>query len=232
MDASKKKVQTKFDDTAGRYDSQRKQLIPCFDDFYGIAVSIAETEKESPKILDIGAGTGLLASFFMDKYPNAQFTLIDISEKMLDVAKERFCDNPNVTYLVGDYAKYPFSEKFDLVISSLSIHHLTDPEKVALYRTIYELLNEKGIFVNADQVLGSTPYLDNMYVDDWKRKVEASGLSPEAIKAAYERLSLDIFAPLQAQLNWLRQAGFVDGDCVYKYFNFVVLFGRKDSTAA
>ncbi|MBM7866923.1 methyltransferase domain-containing protein [Heliobacterium gestii] len=229
MEESKQKVRTKFDDNARRYDSQRKQLIPCFDDFYGIAVSLAASEKESPRILDIGAGTGLLSSFLMEKYPKASFTLIDLSEKMLELAKDRFDDNPNVTYLVADYAKYPFAEPFDLIVSSLSIHHLTDPEKAALYRTINNILNDKGIFINADQVLGSTPYLDKMYVTDWKAKVEASGLSAEAIAASYERLKLDIFAPLADQLNWLKQAGFVDVDCVYKYFNFVVLFGRKET---
>jgi tRNA (cmo5U34)-methyltransferase len=32
---------------------------------------------------------------------------------------------------------------------------------------------------------------------------------------------------LAEQLNWLKESGFKDVDCIYKYFNFVVLFGRK-----
>ncbi|MBC9783797.1 methyltransferase domain-containing protein [Heliobacterium chlorum] len=227
MDSSKKNVQLKFNAHAAKYDSQRRQLIPCFDDFYSIALSLCQTETESPRILDIGAGTGLFTSLFAEKYPQGKFTLIDISEKMLDVARKRFGDHPNMTYVVADYTKHSFTEKYDMVISSLSIHHLTDDEKRLLYQRIYSLLKQGGIFVNADQVLGKTSFLETMYMEDWKYKVEHSGLSMEEIKAAYERQKLDKMSTLDDQTDWLRQAGFSDVDCVYKYYNFVVLFARK-----
>ncbi len=81
-----------FDKIAGSYDAERRKLIPCFDDFYKTAVYIAKTGKKEPEILDIGAGTGLFAYFLRGKYPAANFTLIDISEKMLNTAKERFSE--------------------------------------------------------------------------------------------------------------------------------------------
>ena len=46
-----------------KYDEQRKKFIPCFDDFYGVSVSVASVDTENPNILDIGAGTGLLSAF-------------------------------------------------------------------------------------------------------------------------------------------------------------------------
>lgn len=220
-------VKVKFNENASQYDSQRKKLIPCFDDFYTIATSIAETNANPPSILDIGAGTGLLSSFILDKFPDANVTLIDISENMLEVAKERFKDKPNVTFIIDDYTKYKFDEKFDVVISSLSIHHLTEDEKKRLFHDIYSSLNNNGVFINADQVLGSTPFIEALYTRDWKNKVETSGLSKEEISSAYERAKLDKMSSLDDQINWLKDIGFLDVDCVYKYFNFVVLFGRK-----
>lgn len=95
---------------------------------------MASVNMENPKILDIGAGTGLLSAFLMERYPDASFTLIDISEKMLDVAKDRFKGNSNVKYIVADYSKYSFVEKYDMVVSALSIHHLEDEEKQKLYK--------------------------------------------------------------------------------------------------
>ena len=109
---------------------------------------------ENPKILDIGAGTGLLSAFLMERYPDASFTLIDISEKMLDVAKDRFRGNSNVKYIVADYSKHSFVEKYDMVVSALSIHHLEDEEKKELYKKSYSLLKQNGIIINADQVHG------------------------------------------------------------------------------
>lgn len=220
-------VKEKFDDYARQYDAQRRMLIPCFNDFYSIAVSLAETDKQNPAILDVGAGTGLLSSMVLQKFPVARLTLIDISEKMLEVARERLKDAAGVIYIVDDYTKHRFDNTYDIVLSSLSIHHLPDEQKKQLSQTIYSILNPGGVFINADQVLGSTPFLETLYKKDWKRKVENSALTTEDLQSAYERTKLDKMARLEDQLNWLEEAGFSDVDCVYKYFSFVVMFGRK-----
>ncbi|RAK17351.1 tRNA (cmo5U34)-methyltransferase [Anoxybacillus vitaminiphilus] len=220
-------IAEKFNENAAQYDRQRRKLIPCFNDFYSIPVSVMNTAKTVPAILDMGAGTGLFTSFILEKYPRANITLIDISEKMMEIAKKRFANYPNVNYIVDDYTKHEFNTKFDMIVSSLSIHHLTDDEKKSLYRRVYSLLNEDGLFLNADQVLGHTPFIDALYKNDWQNKIENSGLTREEIDSAYERTKLDKMSTLHDQLNWLKESGFEDVDCIYKYFNFVVLFGRK-----
>jgi tRNA (cmo5U34)-methyltransferase len=220
-------VVLKFNQVAHAYDNQRRNLIPCFDDFYGVSVSIAETGNETPSILDLGAGTGLLSSLMLKKYPTANLTLIDISEKMIEVAKSRFDDMNNIKYIVDDYTNYVFENKFDIIISALSIHHLADAEKKVLYKNTFHSLREGGLFINADQILGSTMFLDSLYKNDWKRKVESSELPIEEIASAYERTKLDKMSTLETQIGWLKEIGFSDVDCIYKYFNFVVLYGRK-----
>lgn len=227
MEPNRKDVQAKFDEGASNYDIQRRKLIPCFDDFYQVAVSLAHVPRVSPYILDLGAGTGLLSKFILEKYPEAKLTLIDLSEGMLELAKNRFKDNPNVEYILGDYFQYEPKEPFCIVISSLSIHHLEDPEKKDMYRRIFSMLKKGGIFVNADQVLGSSPFMQSLYTSTWKQKVESTDLSPQELASAYDRMKLDRMAPLQDQLQWLREIGFVDVDSVYQYYNFVVMHARK-----
>ncbi|GIN97868.1 SAM-dependent methyltransferase [Siminovitchia terrae] len=228
MDTVIDKVKEKFNQNALQYDNQRRKLIPCFEDFYSVPVSIIETDKETPKILDIGAGTGLFASFVKEKYPKAKITLIDISENMLEKARSRFKEEENIAYINADYSEYKFEEQFDVIVSSLSIHHLTDEEKKKLFNHVYNLLTPKGIFVNADQVLGHTRFIDSMYKNDWNNKIAMSGLTDSEIQAAHERTKLDQMATLDHQIKWLSDIGFQDVDCVYKYFNFVVMFARKD----
>ncbi|MFD0696972.1 class I SAM-dependent methyltransferase [Paenibacillus sp. GCM10027628] len=227
-DAKHNPIQARFDEIASKYDSQRRKLIPCFDEYYQIAASLIPSGSKAPHILDLGAGTGLFSSLVSAQHPDASFTLIDLSEGMLDIAKQRFgAESPNFKYITADYSRFDYADSYDCIISSLSIHHLEDHEKYDLYHRIFKLLKPGGVFVNADQVLGSSPFLENLYRSDWEGKIEATDLSREALQAAYERTKLDKMATLDHQLNWLREAGFVDVDCVYKYYNFVVMHGRK-----
>jgi len=220
-------ISAKFNDISQEYDRQRRQLIPCYDDFYNLAVSVIELKTDLPRVLDVGAGTGLFSSFFLRKFPKAKITLIDISEKMLDIAKQRFKELDSFEYLVGDYCHWEFVDEYDVILSALSIHHLTDEQKKAFYNKCYSILKPNGIFVNCDQVLGNTEYLESVFKKLWKSSIEKSGLSKEEIEAGYERIKLDKETPLFTQLQWLSEAGFSDVDCIYKYYHFSVMFGRK-----
>lgn len=227
MSDSREEIRKLFNDVAGSYDEQRRYFIPCFDDFYGTAVALAQADTPEPAILDIGAGTGLMSALLLKKYPGASLTLIDVSDQMMEVARQRFPNYSNIEYIIDDFARHRFSKSFDIIISSLAIHHLNEPEKEALYHKVYHTLKKPGGFINADQVLGSTVFLENLYKEDWKRKVLASPLTPEELERAYERTKMDQMSTLQDQLGWLRDAGFSEVDCIYKYYNFVVMYARK-----
>lgn len=218
-----------FNEGAKDYDAARRQLIPCFDDFYGTAVErvpFAKTDQFT--VLDLGAGTGLLSSLVQAQFPGAVFTLVDISELMLEQAKQRFANHTSqVNYLVADYAKAPIENRFDLVISSLSIHHLSGPDKAALFGRIYHCLNEGGMFINADQVLGSTPAIESDYRAAWLRQVKEKGVSDTALSQALERMKEDKMSTLSDQLSWLGEAGFERVNCWYQNYSFVVFSGQK-----
>lgn len=220
-------IKNKFNNLSKNYDVQRKKIIPCFDDFYHIPLKFIEIKSKSPSILDIGAGTGLFSSIFLQKYPDAQITLIDIAENMLEVAKNRFESNQKIKYITDNYVNYEFDEMYDIIISGLSIHHLEDAEKENLYKKCYKILKPDGIFINADQVLGNNLYVEELNKKIWKQFIKESGLEADQVNATFERLKLDKEAPLEQQLNWLKESGFKDVDCIYKYLHFAVMIGRK-----
>ncbi len=221
-------VKKSFDTVSDKYDYQRRHLIPCFDDFYTVPLELSEQVSTVQNILDIGAGTGLMSAFFHEKYPNATITLVDFSSDMLNKAKERFNGKANFKYLVADFAEAEFeTEKYDLVVSGLAIHHLVHELKQVLFKKICNSLKKDGWFINADQVQGITKGIDSLYKNNWKQKVLQSALTEEEKQSAFKRVQLDIMAPLKEQLQWLSEAGFSTPNCYYQYYNFVVFGGKK-----
>ncbi|WP_028296020.1 class I SAM-dependent methyltransferase [Olivibacter sitiensis] len=220
-------IRRRFSEISQKYDQQRAYLIPCYNDFYSIALPLLKERKAGESLLDIGAGTGLFSYHIYQANPKLRFTLLDISPEMLEVAKERFAGLGNFQYLETDYSNKKLPGKYDIIVSALSIHHLENDEKAKLYERIYEALNPDGLFINADQVKGRTDALDNFYKESWKKAVIESGLDQEAIRNAFKRTELDRFAPLTWQLNELQKVGFTEVDCIYRYHNFVVMIGMK-----
>ncbi len=175
--------------------------------------------KHPIRVLDLGAGTGLFSWHVLEEHPAAMFTLCDLAPKMLEIARQRFAAYPGqFTYLTEDYRQISANQKFDLVISSLSIHHLFDEDKCALFLRIHSLLEDGGLFINIDQVRGPTEYWQARYWNQWLEKVRRSGASENQIEASIKRRKeYDREASLADQLQWLEQAGFSQVDCVYKH---------------
>lgn len=106
-------------------------------------------DKDAKKILDLGAGTGLELIHLFELFPEAEVTVIDITENMLDKLKERsFADH--VTTICGDFFEVDFGENYDAVISTSALHHFKKEEKVKLYQKIYDCLKNDGQFINCD----------------------------------------------------------------------------------
>lgn len=222
-------IKTAFDALAGEYDSQRRWIIPEIEEFYKAAVWAAECERQDPDILDIGAGTGLLSEMLLARYPRARITLLDISEKMLEVARTRFFGKEQVRYLAADYSREAIPGRYDLICSALSIHHLTHEDKQALFFKIFAALNPGGLFVNADQADAESGWLRRMNLEYWNEFVRSGPLKEEEWRRVLDRRDmLDRNAPLLSQIAWLKEAGFSGVDIVYKNRMFCVFVGKKE----
>jgi len=221
-------IRKAFDAVATEYDAQREFVIPQMREYYGAAVWAAKSTKPAPRILDVGAGTGLLSALLLEKYPAATLTLLDISEKMLAVARERFRGRDNVRFSVGDYSEADLGGPYDLICSALSIHHLERDEKRRLFCRIHDVLVPGGLFINADQAEGETPYFSRRYLEYWNAFLENGPLSREEQREILRRRdTLDKNEKLSDQLAWLNQAGFSDVDVVYRNRTFIVTVAQK-----
>jgi tRNA (cmo5U34)-methyltransferase len=220
-----------FNASIDYYDDWMKKALPSYDDIFRTAQDIIPFAPDAPiQVLDLGAGTGLFSQHVLSKYPAATFLLVDLADKMLDVARKRFEENAEqFQFTVGDYRTLEMPHHFDLVISSLSIHHLADSEKRDLFRTIYGLLRTPGLFINIDQIRGETPYLQDLYWNSWLERVRRLEPSEQRIGESIERrTTYDRDALLSEQLRWLKDAGFANVDYVYKNMFVGVFLSMKE----
>ena len=222
-------VQHAFDLAAEDYDRTRRRLVPGFDDFYRAAIDLIQFPRESSlKVLDLGAGTGLMSAFIAYSFPNARITMVDISNEMLERARARFeLAGPRFRFEVSDYGVDRIQEKYDVIVSALSIHHLSDEQKRSLFKRIHGALNDDGVFVNAEQFRCATPERHKFHHERWLTRVRELGADDRDLAAALERMKFDRAATLEDQLEWMREAGFRDIDCAYKNLIFAVYCGLK-----
>ena len=169
------------------------------------------------RVLDLGTGDGRLLALVKLSYPSAEGVALDFSDPMIEQAKKRFANDSRVTIVKHDFSlPLPAAQlgKFDAVVSSLAIHHLTHPRKKQLYTEIFNLLNPKGVFCNLEHVSSATLNLHLKFL-------AATGFTPQTEDPSNKLLDVE------TQLNWLREIGFVDVDCDWKWLEMALLVGFK-----
>ena len=200
-------------------------------DYLGRADSIAHrTEGESSllefipptphRILDLGTGDGRLLALVLRElakrqHPNTEAVAIDFSPAMLDAARKRFVGDSSVAVIAHNLDDpLPGLGKFDAVISSFAIHHVAHQRKRALYSEIHDRLNAGGVFCNLEHVASPTPSLHEEFL-------RLSGFTPQTEDPSNQLLDVE------TQLQWLREIGFADVDCHWKWRELALLAGGR-----
>jgi len=181
----------------------------------GESVLLDFIPKSAERILDLGSGDGRLLALVRLDRPGASGVALDFSPTMLKAARDRFQGDDKVQ-VVGHNLDEPLPDlgRFDVVVSSFAIHHCTDERKRALYSEIYSRLEPGGTFCNLEHVASATASLH-------ARFLRALGCT-EADEDPSNKL-----ASVEIQLEWLREIGFGDVDCYWKWLELALFGGTK-----
>jgi SAM-dependent methyltransferase len=181
----------------------------------GEATLLEFVPAEANRILDLGSGGGRLLALVKSARRRAQFVGLDFSPTMLDALRKLFATEDNVTIVAHDFEKeLPPMGQFDAAVSSFAIHHVSHERKRTLYKEIFEVLAPNGVFCNLEHVASPTPRLHAGFLRaiSWEDEDPSNKL-------------LD----LETQLAWLREIGFVDVDCQWKWRELALFVGVKPS---
>ena len=141
------------------------EKIDTYDDVHSTFINTKNAitdnlDKETKRILDLGAGTGLELIYLFEKYPDADVTVIDITENMINKLKQRNFSN-HITTILGDFFEVEFGNDYDAVISTSALHHFKKEEKEILYKKIYDCLKTNGQFINSDRIAQTEEFENN-----------------------------------------------------------------------
>ena len=182
----------------------------------GITVLMEMLPPAPTRVLDLGTGDGFTLGLVRGARPDTTGVGVDFSAEMLERARTRFAGDPAVQVVEHDLDDaLPASlGRFDLVVSSFAIHHCVHERKRALYHEVFDLLEPGGMFANLEHVDSATP---SLHVDF----LAAIG------KTAAEDDPSNKLLDVETQLRWMRELGFVDVDCHWKWRELALLCGVR-----
>jgi ubiquinone/menaquinone biosynthesis C-methylase UbiE len=224
-------------ETARRFVEERQSLVPFGAEQIRMLLQLVEYFRPRPKlVLDLGCGDGILARGLLDVYPEAHAVLLEHSEPMLERARaaaRKYAGRCEIHWadLAQPVTELLAGRRPDLVVSGYAIHHLPHVDKRMLYDEVFRLLEPGGLFVNLEHVASATPTLERLfetlYVDF---TASVSGRPRSEVESEFQGAvdrSDNILLDVETQLAWLRELGFQQVDCYFKWLELAVFGGVR-----
>ncbi|MGC1164887.1 MAG: class I SAM-dependent methyltransferase [Solirubrobacterales bacterium] len=181
----------------------------------GESVLLEQVPVDALRVLDLGTGDGRLLALLQAERPHMLGVGLDFSEPMLAAARERFAADGRIELIEHDLTEpLPADGRFDAVVSSFAIHHLEHERKRSLYGEVLDLLEPGGVFANFEHVASPTQRLHLAFFAAIGEPIEHEDPS-------------DCLLDVETQLRWLRELGFADVDCYWKWLEMALLVAVK-----
>jgi SAM-dependent methyltransferase len=176
---------------------QARYLVKREERFDTIARLIEATQGTSPRVLDLGCGTGSLMAAILDTIPDATAVGVDLDQTLLWLAEKRLVSyGDRAKALLADLRKSdwpnaltPFAPspktgrggwgvRFSAIVSATALHWLSSAQLSALYMQIASLLQPGGIFLNADHAASNNSAIQSAW--ERQRKKMRADEQPDA----------------------------------------------------
>lgn len=221
-------VKKQFEFESDTYDNEIKSILPKYDKMCNLIIKNLKFKKKNIDVLDLGIGTGYITHKILDKYSKANVIAIDLSKKMMQNAENRlFAFKGQIKYIESDMIYYKPKQKFDLIIATLSIHHLTAKQKQKLYIKLSSALKPKGLFIIGDLTKGNTLKETKIIETNFKKHLikEFGKIKGNKYWKILEKE--DMPESPNNQLLFLSKAGFKSTKLIWQKDNLAIIISSK-----
>jgi tRNA (cmo5U34)-methyltransferase len=222
-------VETFYNRMSPRYSEAIQRCVPRYGEMLRTLIGYIPYDLRPRRIVELGCGGGDLSALIAERHPKAEIHLVDFAAEMIETCRRRFAGAANLHYHTEDFAQIEFGEgSVDLVVSSISIHHLDDQAKQTLFRRVFFWLREGGVLGYSDQFRGATDEINATHLRRWQEEALRLGCSQEEWETWMRHQDEhDHHATLETQLEWLHAAGFAPVDCPWRHLLWTVLIAHK-----
>ena len=211
-----------------KYDDDIVRSIPGHKEFHKKIEQIVRNKlRDGVSILELGIGTGLTSEMIL-RLVKCDYVGVDFSENMLKGAKKRL-NKYSVKLIKADFSKYVFPKNIGAVVSVIGLHHQkTDRDKKNLFKKIFKCLNEGGIFIFGDLLTFRDKHKAALNEAlHFHRLVENAMNKKSLIEWAYHHKFLNNLAPIEDQVEWLKEVGFSKVEIIYTKFNTALICAER-----
>jgi tRNA (cmo5U34)-methyltransferase len=228
---------------AQKYEQRADLVLPKRQEMLSLIVQLIPFGRDEPlQVLDLGTGTGVPAQRVLQDFPKANIICVDKSSEMMEIGCAKLAEYGDRARFVQADLENPawndgLPDKFDAIVSALAFNLLTDGAKQRLFARCYEMLEPRGCLVFSDRLRAADETVDRFYLDQWMsfivrqtKEVLDKEVTLETVTA--RQRSLDEAAGVKSAtlediLTWLKQAGFAQVECYWKYFQWAVFGALK-----
>ncbi|MFH0837173.1 MAG: class I SAM-dependent methyltransferase [Candidatus Aenigmatarchaeota archaeon] len=212
------------------YDSYlARALFPKYDEMQGLIVEqIPFSVNDNFTVIDFGIGTAETSMRILKTFLRAFVLGIDENEEMIEIAKKKtnLYDNRIFVMKQDFYTSIP-PMKGDAIISSISLHHEEDKEQ--LFQRFYSTTNTNGVCIVADVVTYKDKEKTMRTEQEWKDYLIRTLGKKQAVYRFDEFKIHDKPSPLEDQLKWMKQAGYVNVRVFWECMNYAAFVGYKNN---
>lgn len=208
------------------YNPNINKTIINYDEMTDTLVNTIPNNKKKPYILDLGSGTGCLTEKILKRFPKAHITCIDVSPVMIKTAKNNLKKYDNVEFIQDDFTNINAYNKYDAIITAITLNYLTRKTKETLIKRIYKALKNEGVFYNADLIKANSQYNERLNKKEFYNYLKQKDILIESsIKTEIKETNTTL--PLIEDIEILEKTGFKQIDLIWKHYSNGVYGGTK-----
>jgi len=225
-DMNQEQVKEHFGKQADGYEELMVRLVPQYLEQHEVIYNLLPKQEKEYRVLDLGCGNGVLSELVFQKHPQSYIMGFDLTENMLKAYENKLSKYSDKFDLkLGNFCSDPIGHSYDIVLAGLTLHHLTWEERREFYNTLFSALNEGGLFIARDIIIDEDPEVKDYQYHLWKEFMKSRGEDPEYWYAKH--IEKDHPITLSDHFIWLKEAGFQQAACYWRFYNFAITSAIK-----